>query len=656
MSYNPTIKAKILGQYFTPRYIVDYIIDQTLGVFLTNTEFKGQLPSITILEPACGNGVFLLKALTTMFNHYKKYYNGKEELNKLRRSIIANNLYGIDIDDESIKKTKRNLGYESFDANFKVFDALLPPPNFNYLFSVSEIIKLRRQYKEAFIANDDPISKKHLQESIYYYEESLKGDLLEKIVKEFNLSYNSGYKPMPWETIFPETNGNFDIIIGNPPWGNDLTIYSSKLLRQFKVGNYQVDSWSLFLEKSLNGLKDRGRIGLILPNTLLMNENYTSTRQLILENCRIHKLINLGDNVFSKVTQPCMIIIAEKRENNHTSQIEIVQQVSNETKKSLQLGNGTLSAIPSIKCDQTRFTNNMDCQFDIFAIGFEELKRIIEKDLQFEKYLVKPLSDLVTNARGVELNKNGKIIKCSSCGWWNPPPVRSNKKYRAKTKKCVNNQCQGEITEHNQTDFIVFSESKKIDQFKPFLVGEDIQRYHISRTRYIDSTRKGINYKKPDLYQGPKLLLRKTGHGIKTAIDYDDRWVNQVVYLFKLKKNSPVTLEYLLGLINSKLISKYFYIKYADPLREEFPHFTQRMFLRIPIRVPRTKNESVLAKQIEEKASLLQRKYQKRDLYSENSKIKQEFDYEISNIDKEIDECVFKIYQLIPDLVNLVYS
>ncbi|MFX0172553.1 MAG: Eco57I restriction-modification methylase domain-containing protein [Candidatus Hodarchaeota archaeon] len=653
---NLTLKAKILSQYSTPIYIVYYIIDQTLGVLLANSEFKGQLPSITILEPACGNGIFLMKALDTMFNHYKKYYNGEEELNKLRRSIIANNLYGIDIDDESIKNTKKNLGYELFDANFKVFDALLPPPNFNHPFLVSEIKKLRRQYKETFIAGNDPISENFLQKTIYDHEESLKGDLSEKVVKEFDLPYNSGYKPMPWETIFPETNGKFDVIIGNPPWGNDLIIYSSKLLRQFKVGNFQVDSWSLFLEKSLNGLKDGGRLGLIVPNTLLMNENYTSTRQLILEDCRIRKIINLGENVFSNVTQPCMIIIAEKAENNQANQIEVVQQVSNETKKSLQCGDGALSTISSLRCNQTRFENNSNNQFDIFAVGFEELKRIIEKDLQFEEYHVKPLSDLVTNARGVELNKNGKVVKCLSCGWWNPPPVRSNKRYRLKTKKCGNNQCQGEITEYGQTDFIVFNESKKIDHLKPFLVGEDIQRYHISRTRYIDLSRKGINYKKPDLYQGPKLLLRKTGYGIKTAIDYDDRWVNQVVYLFKLKKNSPVTLEYLLGLINSKLISKYFYMKYADPLREEFPHFTQRMFLRIPIRIPHTENELMLAKQIEKRAILLQRKNQKRHTCSENSKNKEKLDCEIARIDKEIDNYIFEIYELTPDLINFMNS
>ncbi|MFX0184066.1 MAG: Eco57I restriction-modification methylase domain-containing protein [Candidatus Hodarchaeota archaeon] len=655
MSLNPTIKSKILGQYFTPPYIVNYIIDQTVGQKLRFSKFDGQLPSYTILEPACGNGIFLVNALKVIFNHFKKYYRSKE-LIKLKRSIIANNLYGIDIDDESIKNTKRNLGCESFTANFKVFDALLPPPNFDHQFYVSEIEKLRKQYKTMFIENNDPIEEKILQEIIYEYEERLKVDLSKKVIKKFNLSDDSEFKPMLWETIFPETKGKFDIIVGNPPWGNDLTLYSSELLRQFKVGKLQVDSWSLFLEKSLNGLKDGGYIGFILPNTLLMNENYTRTRQLILESCRILNIINLGDNVFPNVTQPCMIIIAEKVELNPAHQIDIIQQISEQTKNDLRHANGKLSLLSTVECTQTRFINNPDFQFDIFTIGYEELKNIIEKDLQFEEYLVKPLGDLVTNARGVELNKNGKVIKCSSCGWWNSPPVRSNKNYGMKTKNCINSQCQGEITEYDQTDFIVFNEPKQNNHYKPFLVGEDIQRYLITRTRYIDSTRKGLNYKQPDLYQGPKLLLRKTGFGIKTAIDYEDRWVNQVVYLFKLKKNSPVTLEYLLGLINSKLISKYFYLKYADPCRGEFPHFTQRKFLRLPIKIPKTKKELNLAKLIADRAALLQLKYQKNYSLPEDSKAKEELDFQISNLDQEIDEFVFKIYQLTPKQINLVYS
>lgn len=101
MSYNPTTKSKILGQYFTLAYIVNYIIDQTLGLKLKCSKFEGQLPTLTILEPACGNGIFLVNALKVLFNHFKKFYKSRE-LMKLKRSIIANNLYSIDIDDESI--------------------------------------------------------------------------------------------------------------------------------------------------------------------------------------------------------------------------------------------------------------------------------------------------------------------------------------------------------------------------------------------------------------------------------------------------------------------------------------------------------------------------------------------------------------------------
>ncbi|MHA2202511.1 MAG: TaqI-like C-terminal specificity domain-containing protein, partial [Candidatus Hodarchaeales archaeon] len=191
--------------------------------------------------------------------------------------------------------------------------------------------------------------------------------------------------------------------------------------------------------------------------------------------------------------------------------------------------------------------------------------------------------------------------------------------------------------------------------------GHQIKRYCIKNHKYIDPTRVGINYKDPALYQGPKLLLRKTGHGIKTAIDYNNRWVNQVVYFFKLKKNVSVTLEYIMGVLNSKLIDKYFFMEFADPFRKDFPHFTQKKFLRLPIKVPITENEFYLVNQVSEKAKTLQSQYQKkysllRQSFQENDLKIGELDQKIQQLDVEIDELIFKLYEITPDHQKEVFS
>ena len=645
MTIQTRLKGKILGQYYTPNYIVDYIIDQTLGFIMKNNSYE-RVHSLRILDPACGLGIFLVQALEFLLSHFKS----KEEAgdpDKLRRSIIANQLYGIDIDNQAIVETQAILRCSPFNANLKVFDALLPPQKYELEYDITKLIELRKQHKEHFIERDERSSEKEEQLEIIMIEDLIKRIITKKLENKFYISSND--RILPWEIAFPETKGEFDIIIGNPPWG---ALFSSDFLKFYEVGTQQADSWSLFLEKSLKALKDGGRLGFVLPNTLLTNENYTAVRKLILETCRIIKLINLGDKIFPKVTQPCMLIILEKGRKNSSHQIEIIRYVSQDKKKLLEQEQRSLSSLSTISCSQNRFLCNTDYQFDIYSIGFEGLKEIIEKDLYHDKIQVKPLKDLVENARGVELNKNGKVVKCSSCGWWSSPPSNVNSN-GVKAKLCNNPECHKEITEHDKTDHIVFDKPQQPERDRPFLVGFQIQRYHIRNHWYIDPTRKGIIYKDPTLYHGLKLLLRKTGRGIKTAIDYNNRWVSQVVYIFKLKKNVSVPLEYIMGVLNSRLIHKYYYMEFADPYRQDFPHFTQKRFLRLPIKVPVTYDEKSLTDKISEKAKLLQSQYQRRYSQIQQPQEKtvnvEQIDQKIQKLEKEIDNLVFKIYQLTTD-------
>ena len=90
--------------------------------------------------------------------------------------------------------------------------------------------------------------------------------------------------------------------------------------------------------------------------------------------------------------------------------------------------------------------------------------------------------------------------------------------------------------------------------FKSFLRGEDIERYRIKKSVYIDTSLPNIDYKDDTLYHGTKILIRKTGSGINAVIDEEYRYVIQTIYIFKVRPNSNLNLYYILGLINSKLM------------------------------------------------------------------------------------------------------
>ena len=642
-------KSKKFGQYYTPPYIVDYIINYTIG---NSLKFgSDNLFSLKILDPACGKGIFLVRALSFLLS-----YLGTEISSKRQRSIIANQLYGIDIDPTQIIETQKNLNCLDFTVNFKTFNALIPSPSYPFKFDNTSLERLRLKFKMDFIdGNVHSFNIKELSE-ITQIENRITEKLRRRLANEYGISLDT--QPMPWEIAFPETNGKFDIILGNPPWG--ATLFSPELFSSYNVGTQQFDSWSLFIERSLEALNEGGRLGFVIPNTLLLNENYIDVRKFILETCKIEKIVNLGGNIFPEITQPSMIIIVENSKPPPDHKIEIIRHIPPYLRNDLKCNQKSLSSLPTLSCTQERFINNNGYQFDIFSIGYEELKVVTERDVYTHKIHVKPLGDLVTNARGVEINKNGKIIQCSSCGWWSCPPSHFNTE-GVKTKRCANPRCHEKVTQNDTMDFIVFDNQVHPERDKPFLIGQHIQRYCIKTHKYIDPTRMGIKYKDAALYEGPKLLLRKTGRGIKTAVDYYNRWVSQVVYLFKLKENTLISLEYIMGVLNSKLISKYFFTEFADPYREDFPHFTQKKFLRLPIKIPTTDRELKTVKQVAEDAKRLQSQYQKKYslLNQKSSKLDpnvENLNVKIQKLESRIDNLVFNLYRIPPDLQKEVYS
>ena len=166
-------------------------------------------------------------------------------------------------------------------------------------------------------------------------------------------------------------------------------------------------------------------------------------------------------------------------------------------------------------------------------------------------------------------------------------------------------------------------------------VGENVRRYSVSGEYYIRPDIEGINYKNRELYNPPKLLIRKTGLGIYSAIDYSGSMTSQTVYILKYADaNNQTPLEYYLALINSRVVYYYYLKVYGENEWKSHPYLTKQIIFTLPIR-PYTGSKTDL--EIIEKATKLMRHYD-------------------HDTDVELEELIMKKYGLTKEERKLVIN
>ncbi|RKD32441.1 HsdM family class I SAM-dependent methyltransferase [Thermohalobacter berrensis] len=238
-------KKEKYGIYYTSKWIVKYLVDNTLGEYLNSFD---DIETIKILEPGCGCGVFLFYIFDILYENYCTNKDMPKE--KIVKSILQNNIYAIDIDNNALKicniiikmKVLKKLG-KFIDVNPNVFLS-------NYL--TDDILD---EIKFDFIIGNPP-----------YLEN-----------RKINKYFNKEFLKKKYESAI----GRFDI-------------------------------YSLFIEKSLNLLDFKGKLAFILPGNLLTNNNFTCIRKLILNTSKICEIIKLGHNIFKHVDMNMAIIILQK--------------------------------------------------------------------------------------------------------------------------------------------------------------------------------------------------------------------------------------------------------------------------------------------------------------------------------------------------------
>ncbi|MDE8156764.1 N-6 DNA methylase, partial [Erysipelothrix rhusiopathiae] len=356
------------------------------------------------------------------------------------------------------------------------------------------------------------------------------------------------------------------MIIANPPWSSEK-IYDKKNLHDagFQLINGQYDSYVLFIELAYKLVKNGGLFGFIIPDSLFESQN-KKLREFLVTKTEIRVIARLGEKIFKEVNRATTIIICRKKIPNANT-VTHCFRLSTDNRKTFLNGNGDLfdyyeKGMHDVL--QSRFANNISYNFDIDTRHEEEklLSKIKKNTIDF--------ATTFDFGRGVEISKSGQVIFCPNCG-----NAQGFKKSQLITgeKKCVN--CYDNIS-FSESDVEVIITKVKEEGMAGLYVGENLKRYSLSLTSFIRPYVKGINYKNRNLYNPPKILIRKTGLGIYASIDYSGNMTSQTIYMLKIKHkfiNHP--LEYYLGLINSRVVY-YFYLKtYGENEWKSHPYLTK---------------------------------------------------------------------------------
>ncbi|PQB08957.1 restriction endonuclease subunit M [Polaribacter filamentus] len=315
-----TSKRKKDGVFYTPKYITKYIVENTIGKLCTEKKtdlgikeeeyFKGRknrnkatianlvdlldtyrdwLLQLTICDPACGSGAFLNQALNFLIAEHTyidelktKVLGGGLQFSDIENTILENNIFGVDLNEESVEIAKLSLWLRTAQPRRKLND-------------LSSNIK----------CGNSLIDSKAV----------------------------AGDKAFTWETQFPQVfeKGGFDVVIGNPPYVNleRMKEISLALEKQgYKTYNKRGDLYILFVEQAFNITKKCGICSYIMPNKWLQAGYGESLREYFLTK-ELQRLIDFGDiQIFQgATTYPCIFIA---RNNNPKDKVLVsVLKMSN---------------------------------------------------------------------------------------------------------------------------------------------------------------------------------------------------------------------------------------------------------------------------------------------------------------------------------------
>lgn len=592
------------GVFYTPQYIVEYIVGNTVGKLIEGKAPK-EIDAIKIVDPACGSGSFLVGAFEYLLNYHNDWYHrhlsekdkkkgdiltpdGKLTTHEKKR-ILINNIYGVDLDANAVEVSKLSLLLKCMEGETEA--------------SIKQQVSM---FHERVLPDlDHNIKDGNSLIDVDFYDEQI------------DLGYEKKIKPFSWKKGFPEVfkQGGFDVVIGNPPYSligsdrkHEQDYFSSG---KYELNAYKINTYILFLEKGLKLLKDeKNALGYIIPKSLVFNIFFDVTRRKLLKNYSMPKLIEIREKVFVDAeVGDSLLFFGEKSENplQNTLQYFKVENVYPEFK-----------IINSFETKQQVLINDYNGRFIPSGIKF--------------KINTEPLS-----------------YYCDVFNGLNPGNVKD----------------------------VLLSKEKKTSKHKKMVAGKDVQRYNLNwsgtwvnydptlknklTTAHIKS-KKGMTaqnkvdfaLRDKEIYLGEKIIVRKTSDHIVATYDNNEFYYDSLSYGVKSNKKTEVSLFFILGLLNSKLLS-YLHECLADNKEKVFAKVLATNLSRLPLpkidfydKVQVNAYSSIVRNV--ETISNLHGELNKEKLPNNLEKIKQH----IEHCEEKIDALVYELYKLTPEEIKII--
>jgi hypothetical protein len=525
----PEVK-KAGGVYYTPTYVVDYIVQNTVGHLLEGKTPK-QAARLKILDPACGSGSFLLGAYEHLLNWHRDFYTKHDPAKwakgpkpvlvqvgpgnwKLtiaeRKRILLDNIFGVDIDSQAVETTKLSLLLKVLEGETQQ--------------SLQPVLRLFHERALPDLGDNIKCGNSLIDPDFYQQQQmSLLDDEERYRINVFD-----------WHAGFPQVFkvGGFDAVVGNPPYGAFTGEAETEYFRTtYESPANSLDTFLLFVEKSQHLLKNGGFIGMIIPSGWVSAPSAKPLRALFLKNFQPLTFVSLPFDVF-KAYIDTVIITAR-----HTS--AAASAADDEVR---------LVVFPS------RFRISAQSEFKQFEKKANYRDWLAGKHTEFlitcsksETRLLQKVQDQPSSLGQILLIKRGIET-------FNPTPTLNG------------------LT-NPQPAFTGILQRYTLDPGEPAFIGYPAE----------------IQASKPfEYFSHPRILLRQVLSRklrLQAVLTRETLLTNQSVQslLIDPAAKQPLALAFLLAVLNSKLISWYFVRMNSVARRDDFPKIIIQQTRDLPL-------------------------------------------------------------------------